>query len=67
MSKMEIKRAYKTSKGVYFTKKEAKENRADIVCSDGRYDSWKEKEGIIEIWVLCDEDSLMTFVLNPID
>lgn len=63
---MEIKRAYKTSNGVFFTKKEAEKNRTSIVCSDGRFDSWKEKEKIVEIWVLYDEDSLMTFVLNPI-
>lgn len=69
---MEIFKAYKTSKGVYWTKEEANANRAKLPHSDHLL-CYKEKEPVVEIWVLVaavrdgDCDVAKAFVLTPVD
>lgn len=69
---MEIFKAYKTSKGVYWTKEEANANRAKFPHSDHLL-CYKEKEPVVEIWVLVaavrdkDCDATKAFVLTPVD
>ena len=73
---MKICKAYKTSKGVYSTKEQAEKNTAMLVCNDSRFSHWREKEKVVEIWVLIpdwdfdgERDFSMpgAFILTPVD
>jgi len=70
---MEICKAYKTSKGVYLSKEQAEENRVKIPHSDHLL-CWKEKEAVVEVWVLIPDLSwsrrwrdTSVFILTPVD
>jgi hypothetical protein len=64
---MEIRKVYKTSKGIFENRDKAEANRVKITCNDGRGCSWKEKEEIVEIWVIFDYRNKQAFALTPID
>lgn len=69
---MEIFKAYKTSRGVYWTEEEANANRAKLPHSDHLI-CYKEKEPVVEIWVLVANvrdnggDIQQAFALTPVD
>jgi hypothetical protein len=64
---MEIRKVYKTSKGIFENKEKAEKNRAKVNCCDGRGGWWKEKEDIVEIWAIFDSHNEQVFALTSID
>ena len=63
---MEIRKVYKTSKGIYLTKEQAEKNRVKIPHSDHLL-CYKEREVVVEVWAIFDNHNEKIFALTPID